>query len=549
MKSEFNLIDEPWIMVMRLDCEIETVSIKTLFEKAHQYKRLAGEMPAQDNAILRLLIAILYSVFSRVDIDGEECEIEDEEDALERWKNIWDLKHFPIKPIEDYLKQYHNRFYLIDDKKPFYQIPEANIGTYYNASKLMAHISEGNNKTRIFSERNGKDKRKLDYAEATRWLIYINAYDDASAKKSKEYKKNNKDSSSKSPGVCWCGKLGNIEAVGENLYQVLLLNLTFLKDGIDVWEPIQNDFRHCAAWELDNPRKGERCEIITPANPAALLTLQSRRILLDIQSQKIVGYHVLSGDFFEPENAFEEQMTIWGSKEDKKKTIIYPRRYNISKRSWREFSSLNVDTSARVPGIVNWIFRLMQENILSKNDNVHFKNISIYYDSNSSSIVNTYYDELSFHKLLLDNVGKKWRTWIENEIKNCEICANEIGKLEQKIMLASGISEADINNKPQTNKELFFNRIDLSVRKWIFQLDPSSDDEKYVNVLRKIVREKALKIGKEMVDQIKDIQALYGRKIVEEKNNKKKVRNCSVLDSYEKFKKGIWSTTKELSNE
>ena len=65
MEPEFNLLDEPWIRVRHPDCSVEEVSLKTLFAHAHEYEDLAGETPAQDLAMLRLLLAVLHCVFSR----------------------------------------------------------------------------------------------------------------------------------------------------------------------------------------------------------------------------------------------------------------------------------------------------------------------------------------------------------------------------------------------------------------------------------------------------------------------------------------------------
>ena len=72
IKPEFNLLDEPWIRVRTRDCRVEEVSLKDVFVHAHEYEDLAGETAAQDVAMLRLLLAVLHCIFSRVDENGEE---------------------------------------------------------------------------------------------------------------------------------------------------------------------------------------------------------------------------------------------------------------------------------------------------------------------------------------------------------------------------------------------------------------------------------------------------------------------------------------------
>ena len=57
---------------MKENGTIEEVSLITVFEQAHLYTDLAGELATQNVAMLRLLLAVLHTVFSRVDEHGEE---------------------------------------------------------------------------------------------------------------------------------------------------------------------------------------------------------------------------------------------------------------------------------------------------------------------------------------------------------------------------------------------------------------------------------------------------------------------------------------------
>lgn len=63
MDREFNLLDEPWIRVMLPDFTQKELSLTDVLLKAHEIRDLAGEMPAQDTAALRLLLAVLHTVF------------------------------------------------------------------------------------------------------------------------------------------------------------------------------------------------------------------------------------------------------------------------------------------------------------------------------------------------------------------------------------------------------------------------------------------------------------------------------------------------------
>ena len=109
---------------------------------AQEYMDLAGEMPTQDAAMLRLLLAVLFTVFSRVDEMGEPEPLEDERTTLwsagERAVASWDVSR--KQPIRDYLEQWKDRFWLFHPERPFWQVPEAKIGTEYSAAKLNGEL-------------------------------------------------------------------------------------------------------------------------------------------------------------------------------------------------------------------------------------------------------------------------------------------------------------------------------------------------------------------------------------------------------------------------
>lgn len=252
---------------MQENGEVKELSLIDALIHAHQYRRLSGELPTQDVAVLRLLLAVLQTVVYRYDADGNEDELVETEDAYERWEEIWNEGKLPEKPIREYLAKWKECFYLYDSNRPFYQVPKAAIGTECKAAKLNGEISESSNKLRLFSNRAGKEKKFLSDSEAARWLLYLNGYDDTSAKP--------KQKGLPSPGTGWLGKLGLIYADGSNLFETLMLNLVVVnisdKECWDSPKPV---------WEAETVKSAERTEIVVPSNQAELLTVQSRRILL-----------------------------------------------------------------------------------------------------------------------------------------------------------------------------------------------------------------------------------------------------------------------------
>lgn len=64
---QFNLTTDPWIKVITVnDNQEQMVSLIDLFTHVQDYRQLAGDMRSQNLAILRLLLAILTTVYSRL---------------------------------------------------------------------------------------------------------------------------------------------------------------------------------------------------------------------------------------------------------------------------------------------------------------------------------------------------------------------------------------------------------------------------------------------------------------------------------------------------
>ena len=215
METSYNLLDEPWLRVMDDNCRQFAVSLTDALINAHHYSALAGENKAQDIALLRLLVAVVHTVFYRVDETGAKAILQDPDDALDRWEALWRGGFLPEKPIRDYLEQWRSRFDLLSPERPFFQVPEAKKGTANTAAKLNGMILQSSNKdkVRIFKSCSQENSVSLNYDEAARWLVYLNAFDDTALKPKEE---------KGSIGVGWLGKLGVIYLTGNNLFETIL---------------------------------------------------------------------------------------------------------------------------------------------------------------------------------------------------------------------------------------------------------------------------------------------------------------------------------------
>lgn len=463
---EFDLLEEPWIRVMLSDCTVRECSLTQALLDSHKYKCLANELPTLDAAILRLLLAVLQTVFCRVDTDGEDDPIEEPGAAYHRWKTLWNTGHLPEAPIRAYLAEWKDRFWLFHPEHPFYQVPEARAGTHYSAAKLCGELSESSNKLRLFPVRTGDCKTSLTYAEAARWLLHLNGFDDTSAKP--------KGKGLPSPGAGWLGKLGIIYAEGNDLFETLMLNLVLL-NGREPWE------EPSPAWEREEPRSAERTEIAMPDNQAELLTLQSRRLFLERENGMVSGYGLLGGDFFSKINAFAEQMTMWDRRAGKKNEPPYdqPRRLDPDRQMWRDFSIITgAGSTGRVPGVVSWVASLKSEGALNKDRVIRFRTTGVKYGDKDFFVEDILSDHLDFHTGLLDDAGKLWARLIPEKIEQTEKGAWLLGKLAEGIFKAEGGQPDSAAQSARSRRaaQEYYAAVDIPFRTWLRSIDPKLGD-------------------------------------------------------------------------
>lgn len=98
--SDFNLVDEKWLTVTDSQCRPEEVSLSDLFLHAQDYSAVDGDNGLQTVAILRLLLAVSITLLYRYDENGELSELKKPNEALERWKNVYQKGCFPGRPLK-----------------------------------------------------------------------------------------------------------------------------------------------------------------------------------------------------------------------------------------------------------------------------------------------------------------------------------------------------------------------------------------------------------------------------------------------------------------
>ncbi|NLZ56035.1 MAG: type I-E CRISPR-associated protein Cse1/CasA [Clostridiaceae bacterium] len=545
--TEFNLLIEPWIKVLREDGSTDELSLLEVFREADKLISLAGEMKAQDMAVLRLLLAILHAVFGKQEdgmyvslTSGAEVRlrIKTVADMLNRWEELWRMKKFPFEIISDYLGKYRDRFWLFHPTHPFYQVPDGKRGTSYPAAKLNGELAESNNKLRLFANRSKEYKHQLEYSEAARWLLYINAYDDTSGKPTAEFRQMIPDAterSKRSPGAGWLGQLGLLSAKGNNLFETLMLNFVLVTDfGDRLWgveKPV---------WARENPKTEERTPINVPDNASELLTIQSRRLFLirDQEASVVNEYLLVGGDFFyKDQECFAEQMTMWqatGAKSLNERSYR-PKRHDPSRQMWRDLSSLlpivkdyaSEKTDGRPnrnPGIVNWLATIQNRGILGERQ-IGYEIAGVSYADKDFYAENNFSDEITMSVLLLGDEYEEYRERILAVLPWTEKIVECLSSLAWNLAIAGGSigengKKRRIDAAEIARQEGYF-QLDIPFRNWLESLNPKSElsVEASIASWAKQARSIIRSIGRDLV-RIEGMNAFTGREYEEQKKKK-----------------------------
>ena len=509
----YNLLDEKWIQVASKDT-VEKVSIKELFAGAAKYKELAGDMKTQDFAVMRVMLAILHTVFSRFDSNGEpyeffevdeesflqigeleENDLEDYEDALyQTWIDIWNAKEFP-KVVYEYLEKWRERFFLYDDKYPFFQVTKEVIekdaagGGEFYGKNINRLVSESNNKQAYFSPKDESYKEYIADDELARWLITLQGYIGTSDKK--------KVGTAKTYSKGWLYDLGGVYLQGNNVFETLMLNFAIAHNENNNLLKMQKP-----CWEAETMEKNiesyfhNRIE-----NIASLYTAWCREIFIDpnrTKEDKFVCF-IAKLPEIEHSDAFLEPMTVWkyndtGEYKDKYR----PRKHDVNKSMWRNFGLLTgVGEGTRKPGVIEWLNKLgdisESEELGFNKENITLCAVCMLDDGNATSWapIDEVEDTLNLKERVLADTGNTgWIIRINKTISDTKKTIKSVlEKFIKDLLEIRNMEKADVSKYV----EQFYFRIDLSFRKWIESIDIDNDKDtkevEWQGILKKAIKE------------------------------------------------------------
>lgn len=468
----FDLLDEPWIRVRTAHGTLREASLLEVFREAGSLRALAGDVPTQDIAILRLLLAILSRVL------GEDATDDD-------WERLWAERTLPVAEVAAYLETWRPRFDLLDGEAPFYQVADLHTakGEMTGLERLIADVPNGE---AYMTTRAGAARERIELAEAARWVVHAQAFDPSGIKSGAVGDERVKGSKGYPIGVAFAGWLGCITVEGTTLLETLLLNLV-----------IDEDSDHpddAPVWERDPLGPAARTAA-EPTGPLDLLTWQSRRIRLGVDAGVVTGALLCNGDPLHPRDLQRlEHMTGWRRSEAQEKQLgrsaadpVYmPRAHPLDRQVWRGLGPMLAQqpeaTEVRrflTAGVLTWLGGLVNHGMLDRNAARPVRTVGAVYGTQSAVIDGIVDDALIVRLGLLDSVVLQEAA--SAAVADAERTAVAVANLASDLAQAAG-GDRDAPRSPAMSKAYY--DLDPAFRRWLACLGPGGSGETGQDVQR-----------------------------------------------------------------
>jgi len=517
ISSSFDLTDRPWLPVQRLDGSTDELSLREVFRQARELRRLIGDVPTQELALLRLLLAILHDA-----IDGPR--------TLEDWAELWEMDD-PFAAVPGYLEKHRSRFDLLDPVCPFFQV--AGLHTEKNeVSSLNRIVADVPNGEPFFAMRHPGVER-LEFAEAARWVVHVHAFDPSGIKSGMAGDDRVKGGKVYPLGVGSAGNLGGTTAEGDTLHETLLLNLIAFEEGV-----IETSAADVPIWRRDpvgpgeaKPPPGE----LRPAGIRDLYTWQSRRVLLHHDGEAVTGVVLGYGDPLDLEAPWKlEPMTPWrrSPAQEKKRSrpLVYmPRQHEPARAAWRGLESLlpaqrsaSEESGKSAPdalasGVVRWLAKLTTEGELDAHKLIRVRTIGAIYGTQQSVIDEIIDDSVLMSVVLLHEERSPHRANAVDALRDADEAVNTLGWLAWNLARAAG---SDPEPAREAARDLGFGALDDRYRRWLAGLTVDVDPERARKEWQRQVRTVVTRLGGELLDHAAPA-ASEGRPVKDEKGNER----------------------------
>ncbi|WP_221354710.1 type I-E CRISPR-associated protein Cse1/CasA [Streptomyces beigongshangae] len=461
----FDLTDQPWIPVLRSNGRADELSLREVFEQAGDLRRIAGDLPTQEFALVRLLLAVAHDALEGPqDIDG--------------WAQLWEEPQC-FAAVDSYLDVNRERFDLLDGQVPFFQTAglQTAKGEVFSLNRIVADVP---NNEPFFSARLPTVDR-LTFAEAARWVVHAHAYDTSGIKTGVEGDARAKGGKVYPLGVGWAGNLGGVFVEGATLRETLLLNLVAADTG-----DTQIDGDDAPAWRRPpcGPGGAERA----PTGVRDLYTWQTRRLRLHFDATGVHGVVLGYGDPLSARNRqHREPMTAWRRSQAQEKKLrtspVYLPREHVPERSaWRGIASLvasqpvassSAEAPAfRQPAVLEWVARLVTEGELERGFFIRARLIGAKYGTQQSVIDEIVDDQVSMAVVLLHQHDRRYAEQAIAAVGDADLAVNALGDLATNLARAAG---TETEGPRATARDLAYGLLESPYRSWLAHLAEADD--------------------------------------------------------------------------
>lgn len=466
--SAVNLVDIPWIRVLRTGGQTDEVSLTDAFGHAEHITQIVGELPTQGLAILRLMLGILHRA------SGGPPD-------LGRWIRMRQSWPDVAQGVESYLRRFHDRFDLRHPSEPFFQVADLRTASdgVSGLEKLIADVPNG---APFQTTRLGRGIERISWAEAARWLVHVQAFDPSGIRSGAVGDPRIKGGKGYPIGPGWCGQIGAVNVVGETLAETLMLNLVVPGAGVDVeagpadlppWERVPLDQR---------PDPGNGGE---PRGIVDVYTWQARRVRLVGDDDGVTGVVLAQGDKLTPQNRIRvEPLTGWRYSEPQTKklrqTTYMPRVHDPERALWRGLNGLISQTEESSvagvkrylqPAVLLWLARLHDEELVTHRL-VRLHAVGYTYGPQQSTFAELVDDSVVVPVALL--VDATLGQAAIDAVRSAELAAGELGRFARNLALAAGASDESDGYRERARAAAYA-AVDGPFRAWVATLDGDVD--------------------------------------------------------------------------
>ncbi|MBD0708218.1 MULTISPECIES: type I-E CRISPR-associated protein Cse1/CasA [unclassified Streptomyces] len=500
----FDLARDPWIPAQRTgDGEVVDLSLRDVFAHAGALRGIVGDVPTQDFALLRLALAVLHDAL------GGPADLDD-------WVDLWE-EDDPFAKAVEYLDRHAERFGLLDEKRPFFQVPglRTEKGDVASLGRIVADVPTG---SALFSMRR-PEVRRISFAEAARWLVHAHAFDVSGIKPAMRDDPRGKAGKVYPLGVGALGGLGGVFAEGATLRETLLLNLIpfeYAYGGSGFADTIEEDL---PVWRREKPHgpgpRGTEGGGPHPVGLRDLYTWQSRRIRLVADGTGVTGVVLGYGDPLLQESPWLlEPMSAWrrsAFQEKKRQRPVYytPQRHDPRRSAWRGLGALLPATSdteavgARgpreelPPGVVRWLVEAVTEAGITPDTLVRLRTVGMEYGTQQSVVDEIAADAVVLPVIALHARNPAFGAAAVDAVDDAHQAVRALARLAANLVRAAGGSQTDA--AAETARDLGFGALDGPYRAWLRQLTRHHDLRAARQDWRETVRGLVLRLARQEI--------------------------------------------------